>query len=140
MQQVSHTTLGASKNVKFRLSWNSTKFDVTARFRETIPTVKSVSLSEIYKKIPNFLPKLLFYPFSKIRIFRGFTLHKFVTSSILLAPTTGLAHVTLRSLERSKTSTPSQGRTYHMPFFFFFHITYHSVKLFILYHSLMIIG
>ena len=37
----------ASKNVKFRLSQNSTKFDVVARFRETIPTMKSVSSSEI---------------------------------------------------------------------------------------------
>ena len=37
------------KTCKFRLSRNSTKFDVVARFRETIPTVKSVSSSEIYK-------------------------------------------------------------------------------------------
>ena len=37
----------ASKNVNFRLSQNSTKFDVVARFRETIPTVKSVSSSKI---------------------------------------------------------------------------------------------
>ena len=35
------------KTCKFRLSQNSTKFDVVARFRETIPTVKSVSSSEI---------------------------------------------------------------------------------------------
>ena len=41
-------TLGASQNVKFRLSRNSTKLDVVARFRETIPTVKSVSSSEIF--------------------------------------------------------------------------------------------
>ena len=45
--QVSRTPLRASKNVKFRLSRNSTTFDVVARFRETIPTVKSVSSSEI---------------------------------------------------------------------------------------------
>ena len=38
---------GASKNVKFRLSRNSTKFDMVARFRETIIMVKSVSSSEI---------------------------------------------------------------------------------------------
>ena len=38
---------GASKNVKFRLSRNSTNFDVIARFCETIPTVKSVSSFEI---------------------------------------------------------------------------------------------
>ena len=42
-----YPTLGASKNMKFRLSRNSTKFDVIARFRETIPTVKSVSSFEI---------------------------------------------------------------------------------------------
>ena len=47
MCQVSRTPLGALKNVKFRLSRNPTKFDVVARFREMIPTVKSVSLSEI---------------------------------------------------------------------------------------------
>ena len=47
MCQVSHITLDASKNVKFRLSRNSTKFNVVARFRETIPTVKSVLSSEI---------------------------------------------------------------------------------------------
>ena len=35
------------KTCKFRLSRNSTKFDVVARFREMIPTVKSVSSSEI---------------------------------------------------------------------------------------------
>ena len=55
-----HPTLGASKNVKFRLSWNSTKFDVVARFCETIPIVKSVSLSEI-KKNSGFLLKLPFF-------------------------------------------------------------------------------
>ena len=54
MRQVSHTTLGASKNVKFLLSHNSTKFDVVDRFHETIPTVKSVSLSEIKKIYSNF--------------------------------------------------------------------------------------
>ena len=42
-----HPTLGALKNVKFQLSQNSTKFDVVARFREMILTVKSVSSSKI---------------------------------------------------------------------------------------------
>ena len=37
----------ASKYLKFRLSWNSTKFDWVARFRKTIPTVQSVLSSEI---------------------------------------------------------------------------------------------
>ena len=35
------------KTCKFRLSRNLTKFDVVARFRETIPTVKFVSSFEI---------------------------------------------------------------------------------------------
>ena len=35
------------KTCKFILSRNSTKFDVVAKFRETIPTVKSVSSSKI---------------------------------------------------------------------------------------------
>ena len=35
------------KTCKFRLSQNSKKFDVVARFREIIPMVKSVSSSEI---------------------------------------------------------------------------------------------
>ena len=35
------------KTCKFRLSRNSTKFDVVARFREMIPTVKFVSSSKI---------------------------------------------------------------------------------------------
>ena len=35
------------KMCKFSLSQNSMKFDVVARFRETIPKVKSVSPSEI---------------------------------------------------------------------------------------------
>ena len=35
------------KTCKFRLSRNSTKFNVVIRFRKTIPTVKSVSSSEI---------------------------------------------------------------------------------------------
>ena len=41
------------KACKFSLSRNSTKFNMVPRFRETIPTVKFVSSSEIYK-IPNF--------------------------------------------------------------------------------------
>ena len=45
--QVSRTPLRASKNVKFRLSRNSTKFDMVARFRKMIPMVESVSSSEI---------------------------------------------------------------------------------------------
>ena len=44
MRQVSHTTLVSLKNVKIQIV---SEFDVVARFRETIPTVKSVSSSEI---------------------------------------------------------------------------------------------
>ena len=46
------------------MSRNLTKFDVLARFREKILTVKSVSSSEIYKNF-KFLPKLRFCHFSK---------------------------------------------------------------------------
>ena len=56
-------TLGASKNVKFRLSWNSMKFDGVTRFRETIPTVKSVSSSEIYEN-SGFSTEITVLPFS----------------------------------------------------------------------------
>ena len=49
MCQVSPATLGASKNMKFRLSRNSTKFGMVARFRETNSTARSVSSLEIYK-------------------------------------------------------------------------------------------
>ena len=70
---MSRVTLGALKNVKFRLSPNSTKFDVVARFRETILTVKPVSSSEIKKFISDFDRNYHFTLLSKIRIFRGFT-------------------------------------------------------------------
>ena len=42
-----HPTLHASTNVKSRPPRNSTKFDVVAKFHETISTEKSVSSSEI---------------------------------------------------------------------------------------------
>ena len=42
-----HPTPYALKNVQFRLSRNSMKFNKVARFRETIPTMKTVSSSEI---------------------------------------------------------------------------------------------
>ena len=42
-----HPTSHASKSVKSRPSRNPTKFDVVAKFRETISTEKSVSSSEI---------------------------------------------------------------------------------------------
>ena len=42
-----HPTLDASKDLKFRLFRNPTKFDWVARFHETNSTVKSVSSSEI---------------------------------------------------------------------------------------------
>ena len=42
-----HPTPDTSKNMKFRLSRNLTKFDVLTKFRETNSTVKFVSSSEI---------------------------------------------------------------------------------------------
>ena len=49
------------------------QFDVVTRFRETIPTVKSVLSSEIYKQFPDFDQNYYFTHFQKIRIFSGFT-------------------------------------------------------------------
>ena len=69
---MSRITLGASKNVKFRLSRNSMKFDVVARFREMILTVKPVSSSEIKKFISDFDQNYHFTLLSKIRIFPRF--------------------------------------------------------------------
>ena len=65
------------KNVKFRLSRNSTKFNWVTRFRETIPMVKSVLSSNIYKNSRFsivLLRQLSFcHFFSKIEFFPGFT-------------------------------------------------------------------
>ena len=74
MRFVFGTTLGALKNVKFRLSRISTKFDVIAKFRETIPTMKPVSSSEIKKFISDLYRNYYFTIFQKFRIFPGFTL------------------------------------------------------------------
>ena len=60
--RMSHVTLVASKNVKFRLSQNLTKFDVVTRLHENIPTVKSISSSEIYKN-SRFLAEMTILPF-----------------------------------------------------------------------------
>ena len=57
-----HLTPYASKNVKFKLSWNATKFDVVSRFCETISMVKFVSSSEIYKNF-GFLTRITVLPF-----------------------------------------------------------------------------
>ena len=70
MRQMSRTTFGASKSVKFQLSWNSTKVDVVARFCEKIPTVKFVLLSEI-KKIFGFLTEISILSFFRKLEFSG---------------------------------------------------------------------
>ena len=69
--QVSLVTFGVSKNVKFQLSRNLTKFDVLAGFRETIPTVKFVSSSDILKKF-EFSTKITVLPFIIKLDFIGF--------------------------------------------------------------------
>ena len=58
-----HVSLDVSKNMKFQLSRNPTKFNGVTRFRKTNLTAKSISSSEIYK-ISGFQPKLSFYHFS----------------------------------------------------------------------------
>ena len=65
-----HPTPHASKNVKSRPPRNSTKFDVVGKFCETISMEMSVSSSKIYK-IPDFPPKILFYPSSQNLGFSG---------------------------------------------------------------------
>ena len=67
-----HPTLHASKNVKSRPPHNPTKFDVVAKFRETISTEKSVLSFEIYKKF-YFYRNYDFALFEKIGIFSGLT-------------------------------------------------------------------
>ena len=58
------------------------KFDMVARFRETIPTVKSVLSSKILK-IFRLLPKLPFYPFLENLNFLWFyTSSKFFRSAL----------------------------------------------------------
>ena len=59
------------KTCKFRLSRNSTKFDVLARFRETIPTVKFVSSSEIQRINFGFLTEITILPFLRKLDFLG---------------------------------------------------------------------
>ena len=44
---IGHPIPHTSKNVKSRSPQNPTKFDVVAKFRETISTEKSVSSSEV---------------------------------------------------------------------------------------------
>ena len=69
------------KMCQLRLSRNSTKFYVLARFRETIPTVKSVLSSDIQRINFGFLteitilePKLRFCHFSRNWNFSGLTI------------------------------------------------------------------
>ena len=57
-----HPTPGASKNLKFGLSWNSMKFDWVTRFGKKNSTMKSVSSSEI-KRNSMFLNEITDLPF-----------------------------------------------------------------------------
>ena len=67
-----HPTPHASKNVKSRPPRNLTKFDVVAKFRETISMEKSVSSSEI-KKNSRFSAEITILPFLLLSslIFQG---------------------------------------------------------------------
>ena len=64
MCQVSLITLVTSKNVQIPTVSEFNEFDMVARFCETIPTVKSVSSSEIYKN-SGFLTEITILPFFK---------------------------------------------------------------------------
>ena len=55
-----HPILGALKNVKFPII---SEFNVVARFRETITTVKSVLSSEIQRIKFGFLTEITIFPF-----------------------------------------------------------------------------
>ena len=68
---MSLVTLGVLKNVKFRLSQSSTKFDAVARIHETIPMVKMFHHPRS-RKILDFPLKLHFYHFSEKLNFLGF--------------------------------------------------------------------
>ena len=70
------------KMCKFPLSRNSTKFYVLARFRETISTVKSVSLSKIYRINYGFLTEINNFVI-EITILQFFQKLKFLGSYIL---------------------------------------------------------
>ena len=65
------------KTCKFRLSRNSTKFDVLARFRERIPIVKSISSSDLENKFQifnrnyNFVTEITILPFFQKLEFLG---------------------------------------------------------------------
>ena len=66
------------KTCKFRLSRNSTKFYVLARFRETIPTVKSVFVIRdlenkfrIFNRNYNFITEITILPFFQKLEFLG---------------------------------------------------------------------
>ena len=68
-----HPTPHVSKNVKSRPPRNPTKFDVVAKFCETISTEKSVSSSRS-RKILDFYQNYDFTHFEKIGFSRGFTI------------------------------------------------------------------
>ena len=62
------------KMCQLRLSRNSTKSDVLARFRETIPTVKSVSSSKIQIINFGFLTEITILPFfHKLEFLESYT-------------------------------------------------------------------
>ena len=65
-----HPTPHALKNVKSRPPRNPTKFDMVAKFRETILTEKFVSSSEIYKHF-GFSAKITILPFIQNHVFSG---------------------------------------------------------------------
>ena len=67
---ICHPTPNTSKNVKFQLSRNTTKFDRLIKFREMNSTIKSVLSSEILKN-SSFSIKITILPFfRKFKIFR----------------------------------------------------------------------
>ena len=73
-----HPKLDASKNVQIL---TVSEFDVVARFLETIPTVKSVLSSEIYRINFGFLTEITILPFfQKLEISRVLHIYSFIYS------------------------------------------------------------
>ena len=84
-----HLTPHALKNVKSRPPRNPTKFDVVAKFRETISTEKSVSSSEILKN-SGFSAEITILPFIQNLGFSGVShatqIHKETPIDVVVGP------------------------------------------------------
>ena len=99
----------SKKTCQLRLSRNSTKFDVLARFRETIPTIKNVSSYEIYRINFGFLIEIMILPFFQklefLGSYRGNSAHDSSTDKNhkLLPSWTASKHIPVRPSRHHNT-------------------------------------